>query len=119
MWTQLGEYTGCRCKCSHHSFAFIKRNDGCEEYRSEMGPNGELTCTRENAPVRDATGYTYNNKCIMCSEKLGGCNSWCDFFHRLLTSHAKSEVSTYTVFHPGSQGALEQSEDAFQPGKTY
>ncbi|XP_077779603.1 serine protease inhibitor Kazal-type 5-like [Podarcis muralis] len=47
-----------------------ERNDGCEEYRSEMGPNGELTCTRENAPVRDATGYTYNNKCIMCSEKF-------------------------------------------------
>ncbi|CAI5766868.1 serine protease inhibitor Kazal-type 5-like isoform X2 [Podarcis lilfordi] len=47
-----------------------ERNDGCDEYRSEMGPNGELTCTRENAPVRDATGYTYNNKCIMCSEKF-------------------------------------------------
>ncbi|XP_072844986.2 ovomucoid [Pogona vitticeps] len=35
-----------------------------------MGPGGELSCTRENDPVRDASGYTHSNKCIMCAEKF-------------------------------------------------
>uniref|UniRef100_A0A670XMV6 Kazal-like domain-containing protein n=1 Tax=Pseudonaja textilis TaxID=8673 RepID=A0A670XMV6_PSETE len=33
-------------------------------------PNGELTCTRENDPVRDDSGQTHSNKCIMCAEQL-------------------------------------------------
>ncbi|KAH0629898.1 hypothetical protein JD844_012369 [Phrynosoma platyrhinos] len=45
-------------------------NDVCYEYRSQMGPDGELSCTRENDPVRDASGHTHSNKCIMCAEKL-------------------------------------------------
>ncbi|XP_058026861.1 serine protease inhibitor Kazal-type 5-like isoform X2 [Ahaetulla prasina] len=44
--------------------------DNCYEYRSQIGPNGEITCTRENDPVRDDSGQTYSNKCIMCAEQF-------------------------------------------------
>ncbi|XP_026552475.1 serine protease inhibitor Kazal-type 5-like isoform X1 [Pseudonaja textilis] len=44
--------------------------DNCYEYRSQIGPNGELTCTRENDPVRDDSGQTHSNKCIMCAEQF-------------------------------------------------
>nr|XP_060621553.1 serine protease inhibitor Kazal-type 5-like [Anolis sagrei ordinatus] len=44
--------------------------DDCYEYRSQMGPDGELSCTRENDPVRDASGNTHSNKCIMCARKF-------------------------------------------------
>ncbi|XP_039186401.1 serine protease inhibitor Kazal-type 5-like isoform X3 [Crotalus tigris] len=44
--------------------------DNCYEYRSQLGPNGELTCTRENDPVRDDSGQTYSNKCIMCAQQF-------------------------------------------------
>ncbi|XP_062979406.1 serine protease inhibitor Kazal-type 5-like [Elgaria multicarinata webbii] len=46
------------------------RGDECYEYRSQMGPDGELFCTRENNPVRDTSGNTHSNKCIMCAEKF-------------------------------------------------
>ncbi|KAJ6667765.1 hypothetical protein lerEdw1_016086 [Lerista edwardsae] len=45
-------------------------DDECCEYRSQMGPDGRLTCTRENNPVRDVSGQTHTNKCMMCAEKL-------------------------------------------------
>ncbi|KAJ7316554.1 hypothetical protein JRQ81_002716 [Phrynocephalus forsythii] len=47
-----------------------ENGDDCYEYRSQMGPHGELSCTRENDPVRDASGHTHSNKCIMCAEKF-------------------------------------------------
>ncbi|XP_061473496.1 serine protease inhibitor Kazal-type 5-like isoform X2 [Rhineura floridana] len=47
-----------------------ERRDECYEYRSQVGPDGELTCTRENNPVRDASGQTHSNKCIMCAQKF-------------------------------------------------
>uniref|UniRef100_A0A8C8AJ18 Kazal-like domain-containing protein n=1 Tax=Otus sunia TaxID=257818 RepID=A0A8C8AJ18_9STRI len=33
-------------------------------------PGGRLSCTRENDPVRDASGKQHTNKCLMCAEKL-------------------------------------------------
>ncbi|XP_053149410.1 serine protease inhibitor Kazal-type 5-like [Hemicordylus capensis] len=47
-----------------------ERDDECYEYRSQMRPDGGLSCTRENAPVRDATGQTHSNKCLMCANKF-------------------------------------------------
>ncbi|XP_040830335.1 serine protease inhibitor Kazal-type 5 [Ochotona curzoniae] len=46
-----------------------KEEDPCAEYRESM-KNGQLSCTRESDPVRDADGKSYNNKCAMCREKL-------------------------------------------------
>ncbi|XP_051834932.1 serine protease inhibitor Kazal-type 5 isoform X1 [Antechinus flavipes] len=46
-----------------------KPKDQCEEFRKEW-KKGALSCTRENDPVRDASGKSYNNKCAMCKELL-------------------------------------------------
>lgn len=46
-----------------------KAQDQCAEYKEKM-KNGKLSCTRERDPVRDADGNLFNNKCIMCKEKL-------------------------------------------------
>ncbi|XP_054999503.1 serine protease inhibitor Kazal-type 5 [Sorex araneus] len=46
-----------------------KAQDPCAEYRESM-KDGKLSCTRENDPVRDADGKSYNNKCAMCKEIL-------------------------------------------------
>ncbi|XP_074148256.1 serine protease inhibitor Kazal-type 5 isoform X2 [Sminthopsis crassicaudata] len=46
-----------------------KPKDQCEEFREEWKKGG-LSCTRENDPVRDASGKSYNNKCAMCKEIL-------------------------------------------------
>uniref|UniRef100_A0A8D1FNV5 Serine peptidase inhibitor Kazal type 5 n=1 Tax=Sus scrofa TaxID=9823 RepID=A0A8D1FNV5_PIG len=46
-----------------------KAQDQCAEYKEKM-KNGKLSCTRERDPVRDADGKLFNNKCIMCKEKL-------------------------------------------------
>uniref|UniRef100_A0A8C3YL55 Serine peptidase inhibitor Kazal type 5 n=1 Tax=Catagonus wagneri TaxID=51154 RepID=A0A8C3YL55_9CETA len=43
---------------------------GGEKAQREKMKNGKLSCTRERDPVRDADGKSYNNKCIMCKEKL-------------------------------------------------
>ncbi|XP_037657395.1 serine protease inhibitor Kazal-type 5, partial [Choloepus didactylus] len=39
--------------------------DGCGNFRAYIR-NNELTCTRENDPVRGADGKFYKNKCHMC-----------------------------------------------------
>ncbi|NXT23665.1 ISK5 inhibitor, partial [Syrrhaptes paradoxus] len=44
--------------------------DDCSEYRSEFEAGGRLSCTRENDPVRDASGKQHINKCLMCAEKF-------------------------------------------------
>uniref|UniRef100_A0A8C4N0Z2 Serine peptidase inhibitor, Kazal type 5 n=1 Tax=Equus asinus asinus TaxID=83772 RepID=A0A8C4N0Z2_EQUAS len=44
-----------------------KAQDQCAEFREVM-KSGNLSCTRENDPVRDADGKSYNNKCTMCKE---------------------------------------------------
>lgn len=44
--------------------------DDCSEFRSQFEAGGRLSCTRENAPVRDASGKQHTNKCLMCAEKL-------------------------------------------------
>nr|XP_008527134.1 PREDICTED: serine protease inhibitor Kazal-type 5 isoform X2 [Equus przewalskii] len=46
-----------------------KAQDQCAEFR-ELMKSGNLSCTRENDPVRDADGKSYNNKCTMCKEML-------------------------------------------------
>nr|XP_014710300.2 serine protease inhibitor Kazal-type 5 isoform X2 [Equus asinus] len=46
-----------------------KAQDQCAEFREVM-KSGNLSCTRENDPVRDADGKSYNNKCTMCKEML-------------------------------------------------
>ncbi|XP_015265620.1 PREDICTED: serine protease inhibitor Kazal-type 5-like [Gekko japonicus] len=47
-----------------------ERGDECYEYRSQMRPDGGLTCTRENDPIRDVSGRTHSNTCMMCAEKF-------------------------------------------------
>ncbi|XP_043842750.1 serine protease inhibitor Kazal-type 5 [Dromiciops gliroides] len=47
-----------------------KPKDQCTEFLEEWKKGG-LSCTRENDPVRDASGKSYNNKCTMCKEILG------------------------------------------------
>ncbi|NXH24714.1 ISK5 inhibitor, partial [Myiagra hebetior] len=44
--------------------------DDCSEFRSQFEAGGRLSCTRENAPVRDASGKQHTNKCLMCAEKF-------------------------------------------------
>ncbi|NWV70675.1 ISK5 inhibitor, partial [Malurus elegans] len=44
--------------------------DDCSEFRSQFEAGGRLSCTRENAPVRDASGRQHTNKCLMCAEKF-------------------------------------------------
>ncbi|CAM4706111.1 unnamed protein product [Lepidochelys kempii] len=44
--------------------------DDCSEFLSQVNANGELTCTKENDPVRDASGRQHSNKCLMCAEKF-------------------------------------------------
>ncbi|KAL1773899.1 serine protease inhibitor Kazal-type 5 [Sigmodon hispidus] len=43
--------------------------DECAQYWESM-KSGDLSCTRESDPVRDADGKAYNNKCLMCKELL-------------------------------------------------
>uniref|UniRef100_A0A8C3P149 Kazal-like domain-containing protein n=1 Tax=Cyanoderma ruficeps TaxID=181631 RepID=A0A8C3P149_9PASS len=38
--------------------------DECREFR-DLFKRGKLSCTRENDPVRDASGKQHSNKCIM------------------------------------------------------
>ncbi|NXS08448.1 ISK5 inhibitor, partial [Neodrepanis coruscans] len=45
------------------------QND-CSEFRSQFEASGRLSCTRENDPVRDASGKQHTNKCLMCAEKF-------------------------------------------------
>ncbi|XP_031980774.1 serine protease inhibitor Kazal-type 5-like isoform X4 [Corvus moneduloides] len=47
-----------------------KDKDDCSEFRSQFEAGGRLSCTRENAPVRDASGKQHTNKCLMCAEKF-------------------------------------------------
>ncbi|XP_023791634.1 serine protease inhibitor Kazal-type 5-like [Cyanistes caeruleus] len=47
-----------------------KDKDDCSEFRSQFEAGGRLSCTRENAPVRDASGRQHTNKCLMCAEKF-------------------------------------------------
>ncbi|XP_025029008.1 serine protease inhibitor Kazal-type 5-like, partial [Python bivittatus] len=81
-----------------------ERSDNCYEYRSQMGPNGELTCTRENDPVRDNSGQTYSNKCIMCAEQ----------FKRearqgkLIGGNGKGQPSPYSYGNRATQGDFNQ-----------
>ncbi|XP_074818084.1 serine protease inhibitor Kazal-type 5-like [Natator depressus] len=44
--------------------------DDCSEFLSQVNANGDLTCTKENDPVRDASGRQHSNKCLMCAEKF-------------------------------------------------
>ncbi|NXG25474.1 ISK5 inhibitor, partial [Grallaria varia] len=44
--------------------------DDCSEFRSQFDAVGRLSCTRENNPVRDASGKQHTNKCLMCAEKF-------------------------------------------------
>ncbi|NXY15086.1 ISK5 inhibitor, partial [Atrichornis clamosus] len=44
--------------------------DDCREFRSQFEATGRLSCTRENDPVRDASGRQHTNKCLMCAEKF-------------------------------------------------
>ncbi|NXG50765.1 ISK5 inhibitor, partial [Psilopogon haemacephalus] len=44
--------------------------DDCSEFRSRFEAGGRLSCTRENAPVRDSSGKQHINKCLMCAEKF-------------------------------------------------
>ncbi|NXE91947.1 ISK5 inhibitor, partial [Menura novaehollandiae] len=44
--------------------------DDCREFRSQFEAVGRLSCTRENDPVRDASGKQHTNKCLMCAEKF-------------------------------------------------
>ncbi|NXK90896.1 ISK5 inhibitor, partial [Formicarius rufipectus] len=44
--------------------------DDCSEFRSQFEAGGRLSCTRENDPVRDASGKQHTNKCLMCAEKF-------------------------------------------------
>ncbi|NWH70786.1 ISK5 inhibitor, partial [Piaya cayana] len=44
--------------------------DDCSEYRPQFEAAGRLSCTRENAPVRDSSGKQHTNKCLMCAEKF-------------------------------------------------
>ncbi|XP_054834136.1 serine protease inhibitor Kazal-type 5-like [Eublepharis macularius] len=45
-----------------------ERGDECYEYRSQVRPDGGLTCTRENDPIRDIFGRMHINTCLMCAE---------------------------------------------------
>ncbi|KAM7007741.1 serine protease inhibitor Kazal-type 5-like isoform 1-T1 [Passerculus sandwichensis] len=47
-----------------------KDKDDCSEFRSQFEAGGRLSCTRENAPVRDASGRQHTNKCLMCAERF-------------------------------------------------
>lgn len=47
-----------------------KNKDDCSEYRSQFEAGGRLSCTRENDPVRDASGKQHTNKCLMCADKF-------------------------------------------------
>lgn len=53
--------------CQPMLLAFAQ--DECQEFR-DLFKRGKLSCTRENDPVRDASGKQHSNKCIMCAEKL-------------------------------------------------
>lgn len=53
--------------CQPMLLAFAQ--DECREFR-DLFKRGKLSCTRENDPVRDASGKQHSNKCIMCAEKL-------------------------------------------------
>ncbi|NXK34432.1 ISK5 inhibitor, partial [Piprites chloris] len=44
--------------------------DDCSEFRSQFEAGGRLSCTRENDPVRDASGKQHTNKCLMCADKF-------------------------------------------------
>ncbi|NWI70479.1 ISK5 inhibitor, partial [Todus mexicanus] len=44
--------------------------DDCSEFRSQFEAGGRLSCTRENAPVRDSSGKQHTNKCLMCAERF-------------------------------------------------
>ncbi|XP_064527972.1 serine protease inhibitor Kazal-type 5-like isoform X1 [Pseudopipra pipra] len=47
-----------------------KDKDDCSEFRSQFEAGGRLSCTRENNPVRDASGKQHTNKCLMCADKF-------------------------------------------------
>ncbi|XP_068017394.1 serine protease inhibitor Kazal-type 5-like isoform X2 [Melanerpes formicivorus] len=47
-----------------------KDKDDCSEFRARFEAGGRLSCTRENAPVRDSSGKQHINKCLMCAEKF-------------------------------------------------
>ncbi|XP_036137518.1 serine protease inhibitor Kazal-type 5 [Molossus molossus] len=57
-------YTGYRANRTESA-----SKDVCDEFRDRM-KNGQLICTRESDPVRDADGKMHGNKCVMCKEKL-------------------------------------------------
>uniref|UniRef100_A0A803V4C0 Secreted protein n=1 Tax=Ficedula albicollis TaxID=59894 RepID=A0A803V4C0_FICAL len=48
------------CRALLSAFA----QDECREFR-DLFKRGKLSCTRENDPVRDASGKQHSNKCIM------------------------------------------------------
>ncbi|ETE64729.1 Serine protease inhibitor Kazal-type 5 [Ophiophagus hannah] len=73
--------------------------DNCYEYRSQIGPNGELTCTRENDPVRDDSGQTHSNKCIIKKDARQG---------KLFGGNGKGQPSPYSNGNTAVQGDYKQ-----------
>ncbi|XP_023571092.1 serine protease inhibitor Kazal-type 5 isoform X1 [Octodon degus] len=60
------EAEDARLRQAAGSLAYVGMSaDECSDYRKNVR-NGELTCTRENDPVRGADGRTYKNKCYKC-----------------------------------------------------
>ncbi|NXD13305.1 ISK5 inhibitor, partial [Nothocercus nigrocapillus] len=85
--------------------------DDCSEYRSQFEAGGKLSCTRENAPVRDSSGKQHINKCLMCAEKFkkeaqrGGQSGGNAQRNQELTSGRKTEKS---CSDSGSQQAVSE-----------
>uniref|UniRef100_A0A8C0UG78 Uncharacterized protein n=1 Tax=Cyanistes caeruleus TaxID=156563 RepID=A0A8C0UG78_CYACU len=48
--------------CQPMLLVFVQ--DECREFR-DLFKRGKLSCTRENDPVRDASGKQHSNKCII------------------------------------------------------
>uniref|UniRef100_A0A674HK65 Kazal-like domain-containing protein n=1 Tax=Taeniopygia guttata TaxID=59729 RepID=A0A674HK65_TAEGU len=66
--------------CQPMLLAFAQ--DECQEFR-DLFKRGKLSCTRENDPVRDASGKQHSNKCIIVGklsslEHPGKCVKKCE-----------------------------------------
>ncbi|XP_063269757.1 serine protease inhibitor Kazal-type 5-like isoform X2 [Prinia subflava] len=103
-----------------------KDKDECSEFRSQFEAGGRLSCTRENAPVRDASGKQHTNKCLMCADKLkkeaqrgGGTVQR----NKLPASERTNQLDCERILHGVKGGRIFCSESS-QPvcgtdGKTY
>ncbi|KAJ7406188.1 hypothetical protein WISP_135419 [Willisornis vidua] len=103
--------------------------DDCSEFRSQFEAGGRLSCTRENDPVRDASGKQHTNKCLMCAEKFkqeaqrGGQSGGTGQRNRLPTSERTNQLDCDRILHGVKGGRIFCSESS-QPvcgtdGKTY